>query len=192
MGINRKDFRVAAGETFQPTIRWATDQITSKPITAISQAAPVVVTAVGHGVPAGWPVAVVSAKGMTQINSARYPPRSSDLHPATVLTADTISINDVNSADFSAYISGGFLVYSTPVSLAGATARMIIRDSPSGGTVLATLTQIAGITLDTTAYTIVPRLETAGVLWTIGYYDLELTDATATITQVIAGAISIE
>lgn len=192
MGIDRRDFRVAAGETFRPTIRWATEVLLGKPITAISQTAPAIVTAVGHSVPAGWPVAVVSAKGMTQINSPRYPPRPADWRPATVLTADTVGLNDVNSADFSAYLSGGFLVYNTPMSLVGVTARMVIRDAPLDGAILATLTQVSGIALDTGAFTIIPRLETAALTWTTGYYDLELTDAGAVVTQLISGVITIE
>lgn len=192
MGIERHNFEVAAGATFMPTIRWGTEALVSRAITGISRAAPAVVTAVGHSVPAGWPVAVVSAGGMTQINS-RYPPRASDYHPATVLSADTISINEVNSADYTTYTSGGFLVYHTPMSLVGVTARMIIRDAPGDGTVLETLTELAGITLDTAAFTITPRLETADLTWTLGYYDLELTDATtAVVVQLITGVIAIQ
>lgn len=192
MGTDRRDFSVAAGETFLPTIRWATEEVMGKAISAISQTAPAVVTAVGHSVPAGWPVAVVSAKGMTQINSARYPPRAGDWHAATVLTADTVKLNDINSADFSAYLSGGFLVYNVPMSLVGVAARMIIRDSPTGGTVLSTLTDLVGITMSTTNFTIIPKLETAGLLWTTGYFDLELTDSTGTIVQLVSGVITIE
>lgn len=191
MGIDRRDFTVAAGETFLPTIRWATEEVMGKAITAITQAAPVVVTAVGHSVPAGWPVAVVSAKGMTQINSTRYPPKANDWHPATVVTADTVKLNDVNSADFSAYLSGGFLVYNVPMSLVGVTARMVVKDSPAG-TVLITLTQLSGITLSTTNFTIIPRIETAALTWTTGYYDLEMTDAAGIITQLLSGVIIIE
>lgn len=188
---NNQDFCVGAGETFQPVIRWGSGVLTSKPITGISQAAPVVVTAVGHAVPDGWQVAVVSAKGMTQINAAKFPPTGKDLHKATVLTVDTVQLNAVNAADFSAYTSGGFLVYNTPVILTGMTARMIIRDAPNTGTILATLTEIAGIVLNNTAKTITPTLATALLTWTTGYYDLELTDTSSKVTQLLTGTISI-
>lgn len=190
--IDHRDFCVSAGATFLPTVRWATDILQSFPITGITQAAPVVVTAVGHVVPDGWDVAVVSAKGMTQINATRYPPQGADWHPATVLSANTLSVNDINSADFSAYTSGGFLVYATPVTLTGMTARMIIRDAPVDGTVLMTLTEVAGITLDNTAKTIKPKFDTALLAWTTGYYDLELTDAAGTVVQLMSGVITIE
>jgi hypothetical protein len=191
MGLDRRNFSVSAGETFIPTIRWATSSLVGRAITGISQTAPAVVTAAAHGVPAGWPCAVVSAKGMTQINSPRYPPRAPDWHAATVLSPDTILLDDINSADFSPYTSGGFVVFNTPMSLVGVTARMVIRDAP-GGLVLATLTDQAGITLNTTTFTIMPRLETAGLAWAVGYYDLELTDTSATITQLLSGTITIE
>lgn len=191
MGIDRRDFVVATGETFLPTIRWATEVLTGVAITAITQAAPVTVTAVAHGAPNGWPVAIVSAKGMTQINAARYPPQLTDMRAATVLTVDTIRINDINSADFTTYTSGGFLVYNVPHTLVGMTVRMIIQDAPVNGTVLATLAIGTGITVDTSLFTITPRLETAGLTWTTGYYDLEITDGAAVIVQLISGTITI-
>jgi hypothetical protein len=191
MGIDRRDFVVAAGETFLPTIRWATEVLNGVAITAITQAAPAVVTAVAHGVPNGWPVAIVSAKGMTQINSPRYPPNASNWHSATVMSVDTIKLNDVNSADFTAYLSGGFLVYNVPHTLSGMTVRMIIQDAPVNGTVLATLTIGSGITVDTSLFTITPRLETAALAWTVGYYDLEITDGASVIVQLISGTITI-
>lgn len=191
---NTQDFCVGAGETFQPILRWGSDVLTSRPITAITQAAPVVVTAVGHGIPDGWQAAVVSAKGMTQINAQNFPPVGLDWHKATVLTADTVQLNKVNSADYSAYTSGGFLVYNTPVALAGMTGVFTIRDAPLTGTVLATLTSspAAGLTLNDMTKQILPVLATAGLTWSVGYYDLELTDAGGKVTQLLTGTITID
>jgi hypothetical protein len=188
---NKQDFCVGTGETFQPVLRWGSEVLISKPISAISQAAPVVVSAVGHAVPDGWRVAVVSAKGMTQINAKNFPPTGTDWHKATVLTVDTVQLNRVNSADYAAYLSGGFLVYNTPVTLTGMTAKMTIRDAPITGAVLVTLTEILGITLNDTAKTITPLLATAALTWTTGYYDLELTDTGGKVTQLLSGVITI-
>lgn len=188
---NIQNFCVGAGETFQPILRWGSEVLISKPITGISQAAPVVVTAVGHAVPDGWRVAVVSAKGMTQINAKTFPPTGTDWQKATVLTADTVQLNKLNSADYTTYTSGGFLVYNTPVSLSGLTAVMTIRDAPLTGTVLTTLTNISGIALNDTAKTIIPTLATAALTWNTGYYDLELTDAGGKVTQLLTGTITI-
>lgn len=190
---NTQNFCVGAGETFQPILRWGSEVLLSKPITAITQAAPVVVTAVGHGVPDGWRVAVVSAKGMTQINAQNFPPVGNDWQKATVLTADTVQLNKVNSADFAAYTSGGFLVYNTPVTLAGMTGVFTIRDAPITGAVLATLTSspAAGLTLNDTTKQILPVLSTAALTWNTGYYDLEMTDAGGKVTQLLTGTITI-
>lgn len=191
--VDTRDFCVSTGETFMPVIRWATEELTGIPITAISQTAPVAITAIGHAVPPDWDVAVVSAQGMTQINSTRYPPKGADWHAATILNDNTISINDVNSADFSAYTSGGFLVYYIPMNLTGITASMVIRDAPDTGTVLTTLTDAMGtIAIDLVNKTIVPRLETAGLTWNTGYYTLAMTDANAVVVDLLIGVITIE
>lgn len=192
-GKNMQNFNVGAGATFQPILRWGTSVLSSKPVSAISQAAPSVVTATAHGIPDGWQVAVVSAKGMTQINAVNYPPRGADWHRATVLTPDTVQLNTVNSADYAAYTSGGFLVYATPASLAGATGVLTIRDAPLTGTVLAALTSspAAGLTLNDTTKQILPVLATAGLTWTVGYYDLVITGAGGVITQLLTGTITI-
>lgn len=190
--MSQYNFEVGLGETFQPALRWGTDVLTSKPITGISQAAPAVVTATGHGVPDGWSVAVVSAKGMTGLNAVSFPPRGADWHKATVLSSSTVQLNDANSADLPAYVAGGFLIYNTPVDLAAITAAiMTIRDAPDTGTVLKTLDIGTGITLDNTLKTITPSFATAALTWTTGYYDLEMTDSAGKITQLLSGTISI-
>lgn len=188
----RQDFCVAAGETFLPVIRWALSTFDSYAITAITQAAPVVITMNSHAIPNGWPVAVVSAKGMTQINSTRYPPSRSDMHYASYISGTQVSLNDVNSADYTAYTSGGFVVTNTPVDMSGAAARMRIYDAPLNGNLLMTLTDTAGITINNTDRTIRPRIDTAAITWTTGYYDLEMTDAGGVVTQLLTGVINIE
>jgi len=190
--MSQHDFTVGRGETFQPVFQWGSATLTSIPITAISQAAPAVVTASGHGVPPDWEVAVASAKGMTQINAVGYPPRGRDWHRATVLTDNTVALRDVNSADFSAYTSGGFLVYGTPVDLTSVTAVMTIRDAPTDGAVVLELTSGAGITIDPATKTITATIETSALSWASGYYSLLVADtSTGKTTQLAEGGISI-
>lgn len=190
--VEKQDFCVAAGETFLPVIRWALAHLDSYPITAITQAAPAVITMTSHAIPDGWPVTVVSAKGMTQINSKHYPPVKSDMKQATFVSGTQISLNSVNSADYNAYTSGGFVVTNTPVDMTGASARMRIYDAPVGGNLLMTLTETAGIMINNTDRTIRPRIDTTAITWTTGYYDLEMTDAGGVVTQLLAGVITIE
>lgn len=173
---NTFDFCIATGETFDPVFRWGTSDLTSKPITGISQAAPAVVTAVGHGAPNGWPVAVVSAKGMTEINAKNYPPVATDYIQASTVDADNLKLTTVNSADYSAYTSGGFLIYQTPADLSAATASFRVWETADRlGTPLLTLTVGSGITLDNTNKTISILQSTSALAWSLGYYALDLT-----------------
>lgn len=189
---SEKQFCVRAGETFHPTMRWGTGVYTAKNISAITQATPVVVTATGHGLPNGWPCAVVGAQGMVQMNATRYPPQGNDWKAGTVLSVDTIQLNGVSSALMSAYTSGGALVYDTPAALAGVTATLSIYDNPGHtGTPLVTLVSPTDITIDLTAMTITPLLQTAGLTWTTGYYRLDVADSGGVVTELLRGTITI-
>jgi hypothetical protein len=122
------DFVVPKGKTFTRVFRWSAPPIVYKAITGITQAAPAVVTSAAHGVVDGWPVAIVSVKGMTEINAKSAPPTSTDYHKATYVSSSQIELNDVNASEYKAYTSGGYVQYNTPVDLGGYTARMAIRD----------------------------------------------------------------
>lgn len=193
MSRNEKDFCVPVGETFHPTLRWGSGVYTTKAITGISKAAPAVITSAGHLVPNGWPVALTGVQGMTQINATRYPPAGDDWHYATVVDVDTVSLNDVDSSNFTTYASGGFLAYDTPTPLAGVTIAMTIYENPQRtGTPLATLTSGTEITIDPVLQTITPRLQTAALAWDTGYYRVDATDSGGTVTEILRGIITIE
>ncbi|WP_025915516.1 hypothetical protein [Herminiimonas sp. CN] len=187
------DLSIRQGATYRHIVRWETQLIAYKPITDVTQTAPVVVTATGHGIPDGWKAAVVSVKGMTQINAAT-PPKKADYRPVTVLSADSIALNDVNAASFAPYASGGYLRFYTPADLAGFTARMSIKDR-IGGTELISLTDAnARIVLDDAAKTITLLLsatDTASFAWANGVYDLELVSVAGEVTTLLSGAVSI-
>lgn len=193
MARNERDFCVPVTETFRPTLRWGTDVYTSKPITGITKAAPAVVTAAGHGLPNGWPCAVVGVQGMTQINASKYPPKSSDWHYGTVLGVNTVALDDVDSSNYVAWSSGGFLVYDTPRTLADYDYELTIYAAPEmTGTPLVTLENPASITVDATLQTITPLLQTAALTWTTGYYRLDATNAAGVIIELLRGIITIE
>jgi hypothetical protein len=189
-----KDFCVGPGETFHPVIRWGSTTLTSIPITGISQAAPAVVTALAHGMPDGWSCAVVAAQGSYPINALYYPPRADEWRRGTVLTADTVQLNAVSSADAVAYKAGGFLVYPTPTVLTGVAVALTIYDNPGRtGTPLATLTSPAGgVTVDPVGMTINPLLQTAGLTWSTGYYVVDATDGSGVVTQLMTGVLTIQ
>lgn len=195
-----RNFCVKAGATFYPTIRWAMKTLTAAVISAITQATPMVVTATAHGLPNGWPAAVVGVNGMSFANAGNYPPYESDLHFGTVIDANTVAFNDVSSALWPAYIApGGSLVFYTPQPLAGVTFTMNFYSDPAMATTpLVSLAVGSGITVDTVAMTIVPVLQTAtpptggwpasGIL----YYRLQATNASGDVTEVLFGTLTIE
>lgn len=189
-----KDLTIQQGKTFALVLRWETEPIVYKAITAIAQTAPVRITVPGFDAPDGWRVAPVSVKGMTEINAKNTPPRSTDYTPVTVIDADTVELNEVNAAGFHAYTSGGYLQYNTPVDLTGYTARMAIKDK-IGGTVLHSLTtDNGGITIDTTKKTITLNIAAADsddFAWVRGVYDLELISPAGVVTALISGRVSI-
>lgn len=195
MSCNSTIFELVKGSSFRRVIRWEAEPLIAKTITGITQAAGAVVTAASHGVPDGWRVAVVSAGGMRQINAKEYPPLEDEFTPATVLTSNTVRLNNVNSLGYTAYTSGGALVYYTPVDMASYTARMTIRDR-IGGTSLLALTSSAGITIDNTAKTItvdITAAQTAAMTFSEGVYDLEMVSADATpfVTKLLSGTVTV-
>lgn len=202
-----KNWCVKAGATFYPTIRWAQKTLTAAVITAITQATPAVVTAPAHGMPNGWPAAVVGVNGMSFINASRYPPDESDLHQGTVTDANDVAFNDISSTLWPAYIPGagalgGSLVWYTPQPLAGVTFTMsFYSDAAMETTPLVTLTNGNGITVDTVGMTIVPLLQTAPLVapttgvWPsngIGYYRLMATDSSGIDTEIMFGTLTIQ
>ena len=190
------DLTIIKGKTFIRTVRWETEPLIYKPITAISKAAPVAITAVGHGMVDGWRAAIVSAGGMRQINAKNWPLRLTDFHKITKTGDDTLTFNDTSSLGYTAYTSGGSLVYYTPSNLSGYAARMMVRAtadaadpalvslaSPSGGIVIDNAAKTITITIAATV--------TAAYTFDEGVYDLELVsgDATPVVTLLLAGNV---
>lgn len=187
------NLEIVQGSTFERTVRWETPPFVYKAITAITRAAPAVITAPAHGLPERWRVAVVSAGGMDEIN-ANDPPKAKQYKRATVVDGDTISLNEVNSTEYSAYTSGGYLQYYTPVDLSGYTARMKIKDRVGGTTLVELTTENGGISLDNTAKKIVLTIsadDTDEYTWTRGVYDLELVSPTDVVTKLLTGKIKV-
>lgn len=189
-----RDFCVQIGETWHPTIRWGSGLLSSKPISNITQSAPVEITSAAHGIPAGWPVAITGVKGMVEVNTNNYPPGTDEYNYSTLVDANTIQIPSISSADMPSYLSGGFIIFNTPQSLAGATAVLTIYDNPDHtGTPLATLTSgTSALVLDDTVKTITPMLQTVGLSWPVGYYTLLATTAGGVVTELMRGTITLE
>jgi hypothetical protein len=193
MATKKQDLVLEQGRTFTQVIRWSKPPIVYKPVTAITQTAPVSITSTGHGVPDGWKVAVVSAKGMTQIN-ASTPPKDKEYRIATVVDVNTLQLNEVNAAGYSAYTSGGYVQYDTPVDMAGYTARMSIKDKVGGTELLRLTTENNRIVIDNNAKTItltISATDTAGITFKKGVYDLEMVSSGGVVTALLTGNVSV-
>lgn len=183
------NFKIYQGSTFKEVIRWESNVITYKPITGITKAAPMVVTAVGHSIPLGWRAKITDVVGMKEINS------SDNYLIATTTTTDTITFNEVNSSGYTAYTSGGTLYYNAPSSLSGVTARMQIRAKVNSTTTLDELTTENGkIVIDDTAKTItvlVSATDTALYTFSSAVYSLEVISGVI-VTPLIYGNITLD
>lgn len=183
------NLKIIQGSTFSKVFRWAQPTKAYKQISAITKAGSPVITANSHGVPNGWPVKVNNVEGMTQINSDEY-------RKATVLTGNTLELNEVNAAGFDSYSGGGIVEYSVPVDLTGFTARLQMRQSIGNTTVLKELTtENGGIAIDTTACTItlaIPATETDDLDFQTAVYSLELVSSGGVVSQIAKGDVSVE
>lgn len=195
MAATAKNLTFVQGSTFSLVLRWETEPIVYRPIAAISQSAPVRITAPGHGLVEGWRAAVVGGKGMDELRATPNELRDRDYHQATVVDADTVEFNDVNAAGFKAYVGGAHLQYNTPVDLTGYVARLVVKDR-IGGAVLFEMTPENGrILLDPALHTITLTAtadDLAAQTWAKGVYELEMESASAVVTKLMKGAVTVE
>lgn len=189
------DLEICKGSTFSRIYRWESFSIVFVPIINITQSAPPIVTAIDHGIPDNWRVAITSVKGMTEINSKHSTPRPVDFQRADVLTTSTFRLPRVDASMFKPYIvgtSGGTVRYFAPMDLTGFTALMHIRQSISSVTPLLILSTSNGrIIFNPVLFTItlmITAADTAALTFTSGVFDLELMSGTE-VTRLVEGNV---
>jgi hypothetical protein len=168
------NYKIYQGSTFQEVYRWETQTKVYVPIQSISKAAPcVITTSQNHVMPNLWRFKVVGAGGMKEINNT-----GDSYHMATATSANTITINQVNSLQYTAYTSGGVIEYNDAVDLSTYSARMQIRETVDSPTTIYEATSQAGqIVLDNTFKTITITIlgnVTSQFNFTTAVYSLEL------------------
>lgn len=194
------DLTILQGKTFIDVLRWETDPIVRKSITAIdlSTGCPRL-TVAGHGLPTGWNVAVYNVAQPKDVNAKNNPPRDSDYTPATVIDANTLELNKISAAGWKPYTSGGFVQWNTPKDLTGHTLRMKIKDRV-GGTVLASTEaadnplNVITITIDNALKTITRKIlatATDDFTFRTGVYDVEAVSPTGDVTLMLFGAVKL-
>jgi len=185
-----KEILIQKGKTFTLVVRWETEPIIRKAITAVSlSTGSPRLTVTSHGAPDGWRGMVYAVEGMKQLNDIGY-------QSMTVIDADTIVFNSVTPVDdngrvWPAYTAGGFLMFYTPQSLSGYTARIDIKDK-IGGTVWAssevadTPCDIINAVVDDATKTItltIDAADTALLTAKKGVADLELVSGSGVVTK---------
>jgi len=168
------NYKIYQGSTFQEVYRWETQTKVYAPIQSISKAAPcVITTAQNHTMPNNWRFKVVGAGGMKEINNV-----GDNYHIATATTSNTITINQVNSLQYTTYTSGGVVEYNDPVDLSTYSARMQIRESVDSSSFIYEATSAGGqIVLDNALKTITITLlgnVTSQFTFTTAVYSVEL------------------
>jgi len=198
MSIQTKNLEIVRGDTFIFPVYWEDTEFAYKAISAITNTAPVkITTAAAHGLTPKWRVAVVSVDGCKGIN-AEDPQklRDTDFNEASIVDATNIELNKVNAAEFTAYVSGGYLQFYKPVDMTGFTARLSIKDKRGdAGTELLRLdTTNGGITIDVVNNVItltITATATAALTWKKGVYDLEMVSASGVVTKIMSGDVTV-
>jgi hypothetical protein len=174
------------GETVAIPLRIESPTLTYKSITAITKAGPVSITVTGHGIKDGWKAAVMNAGGMRQINAESNPPADAEFHKTTVVDANIVQFNDVNSAGYGAYTSGGQLVYYAPLDLSAyASARMTVKDRVGGTQILSFTTENGRLEIDSATDTLWVRMtatDSAAIAVSKGVFDIELVTPSGEVT----------
>lgn len=190
---SKLDLCIAQGKTFAMTLRWAAEPYIYRPITTIHNSAPLRAEVIGHGMPDGWMFAFSAIQGPVDLNAQMSPPGPDDYRQAKVIGPDEIEVNAINGALLKPYRSGGFIQYLTPVSLAGKSARMDIRDKVGGNLLLSLHSGDDSIVLDDTEKTISLRLEhdiTRDIAWRRGVHEIEIFDA-VDVFRLAYGAVTV-
>ena len=192
--MSNYDFTIQQGATFNPKLKYSQPQFTVKAITGITKSGQAVVTAASHGLTVDWPVWIVGVVGMEQINHrSEMLALANKAYYGYFVDANSIRLN-VDTSRYSAYTSGGELLYHPPVNLTGYTARMNIRSTVDAATILHTLTtENSGIALGGAAGTVdllISATDTALFTFGTAVYDLELISGTV-VTRLLSGNVTL-
>lgn len=166
------------GKRLRKVWRWPQRVKIYKPITAIPQKTPLRVTAVGHGLPDGWPVTFAGVRGPGAINDRWF--------QAKVIDLDTIEINLLNAAALPDYAGGGHVEYFQPVDLTGYSGvAMLKADVADPSPVLEISTANNRMVLDNVGKTItfdVDGATIAAIDVLAGVWDWEMTAGGVTVS----------
>jgi hypothetical protein len=186
------NYKIYQGSTFQEIYRWESQTKVYIPIESIQKSAPcIVTTSLNHNVPLGWRVRVVGAGGMKEINNT-----GESYHLATSVSNTTITLNQVNSLQYSTYTGGGVIEYNQPVPIISYSARMQIRETVDSETVLYSTTSGVGggLSFDLELSTInlnIPASVTETFDFATAVYSMELYDSMGLVVPFLVGNLTL-
>jgi hypothetical protein len=182
------NYKFYQGSTVTEILRWESTTKVYKPITGITNSAPVVITSLAHEIPNDWRVKITSVLGMTDINNV------SNYYRVNNVTANTVTILDINSLSFKTYTSGGVLEYNKPIDLNGYTATMRIKSKITDANVLYEAnTSNGGIVIDNVNKSISIKLSasvTSSFTFPSAVYTLILTSNNGNVIPLSSGTIT--
>lgn len=202
MGAVQQDLEVTQGKTFEAAFGWAQGKFVWKAISGVSQAAPLQLTAVGHGLKDGWPYWISDLKEPACLNNVRNgcegePDELGEPYLAEVVDADTLAINHLNGARFKAYASGGAIRYYAREDITDYTALLQVRRSEQDDTVLFEassegLAPMIAVDEDgATFYLTIPADAFDEAAFTGGVYEIEIASPDGKRYQLAYGAFTI-
>lgn len=203
MAAVQQDLEVIQGKTFPASFGWAQGKFVWKPITGVSNGAPVSLTVVGHDLKDDWPYWVSGIKKPGCLNNwVDGCPGTSDAvvgdpYMAEVVDVDTLSINHINGMELDAYTSGGVIRYYAREDITGYEAVMQVRSSVGSDTVLfeASSTGVDPlITVDPVTATFsltIPADAFAAATFREAVYEIEITAPAGQKYRLAYGALSL-
>jgi hypothetical protein len=118
-----------------------------------------------------------------------------DYYLATNTTSNTVTLNQVNSSNYTSYTSGGVIEYNLPIPLTGYTAQMQIRETLDSANIIIELTNSnGGIVIDPSDSTIsifITAAQTRAFTFPTAVYSLELTDTSGVVTTLVTGNLTL-
>lgn len=181
--------RLVRGATYRDTRRFMQPRREYRDISAVEPTAPLRLSVPGHGLAGDWLAWVAGVTGFSDLN--RAPGRQSP-HRVEVIDDNTLEINAISGVGQKP--AGGQLIYQPAVDLAGATARLVVREREEGGAVLLELTTGTGITAGGPGALVieVSAADTAAITWASGWYHLDVTFPDGTVSRFFRGAVAVE
>jgi len=194
MEPGRANFRIYQGSIFDQIFRWETATKAYATITNISRSAPCVIqVAVGSDTPPpSWRIRVNNVAGMKEINNLT----DDTYYISTNSVLRDVTVNEIDSTNFTPYTSGGVLSWNYPRDLSlYASAKLQIRKTTNSSTVELELTsannEIILDNIDKTIRVIMTSTQTAALNFINAIYNLELTDTNGNNLIFVVGNLTL-